>query len=112
MVDLDRLDGERAEGEPAVVLVEVEVLAHPGVQGQVVGVGQPVRDSGGTPHRDRPLRALRAVAAEHVVAAHVHVVVGVQVADQDGVDGERVVEGQDSVRFALGVNSAYFAFRS
>ena len=90
VVDLDRLHRERAEVELAVVLREVEVLAHARVERQAVGVGHPVGDPRRPPDRDRPLRPLRAVAAQHVVAAHVDVVVGVQVADQYAVDAQRV----------------------
>ncbi len=98
VVDLDRLHRERAELELPVVLVEVEVLAHARVERQAVRVGHPVGDPRRPPDRDRPLRPLRAVAPQHVVAAQVHVVVGVQVADQDAVDAQRVdvvVEGPE-----------------
>ena len=62
-----------------------------GKTGCGVGIdGHPLGGAGGSPHGDPRLRTRRVVLAHHVVAAEVEAVVGVEVADEDGVDLERV----------------------
>ena len=84
--DLERavLDGISSVGD------EVELLVHPGVLVEVVGLRHPASRVLRAPHRDPRQRALRVVLAHHVVAAQVEAVVGVQVGEEDGVDGRGV----------------------
>ena len=62
----------------------------PGCGCEVVRPRHPVGGPLGAPHRDPGLGAVGVVLAHDVVAAQVEAVVGVQVAEEDGVDGQRV----------------------
>ncbi len=74
---------------------------------------EPVRRARRTVDGDRRQRASREVLAEHLVGAHVHAVIGVQVTDQHGVDlrgigaslqrAERAVAEVDQQAEAIGV---------
>ena len=90
MGNRDRLDPERTDLEGAAVAEELELLTHARVERQVVGARHPVGGVRGTPDRDPWLRTVRVVLAHDVEARQVEAVVGMQVAEQHRVDGQRV----------------------
>ena len=87
----DRAHRERARprSSPAQVR-KSNSSVHAGVERQVVGPRHPVGGAGRPPHGDPRLRPGGVVLAQHVVAGEVEAVVGVQVAEEDRVDRERV----------------------
>ena len=83
-------DRERTDLDRLAVDVEVELLGHPRLRRQPVRRREPLRRTGRPPHRKPRLRSARVVAAQHVIAAEVQAVVGVQVGQEDRVHLQRV----------------------